>query len=126
PLGPPPQPILLAERVLAAEQTSGQHRLIYDLQQKRMLKWIDAPVPRIAWRSHEQHEPAIHRRDLATYRRMFEALPKGPVTAQLRFRTIDGDWLLLNVTAALMALDQETLAALVTMTQPDPAARLIE
>lgn len=119
PAAPAPTPMLLAERVVAAEQTPGQWRMIYDLQQKRLLKWIDSPVPGMAWQYGDEYEPAIHPRDLPTYQRMYEALATGAVTGQLRVRTVDGDWMPLKVTAALMVLDQHTTAALVTLTKPE-------
>jgi hypothetical protein len=119
PAAPAPTPMLLAERVVAAQQTPGQWRLIYDLQQQHMIKWIDPPMPGIAWQYGEQHEPEIHPDDGVIYCRMYAALPTGTVNGKLRFRTTDGGWMRMAVTATMMVLDQHTTAALVTLSQPE-------
>jgi hypothetical protein len=120
PAAPPPQPVLLAQQVVAAEQTPGRWRAIFDLRTMTLLRWLDDPVPGIAWELESPYPPGIHRRDLRTVVRMSEALASsGRVTAELRFRAMDGGWMRLSVTANLMLLDQHTTAALVTLALPD-------
>lgn len=120
PAAPPPQPILLAQQVVAAEKTPGRWRAIVNLRTLTLMKWVDDPVPGIVWELEAPYRPAIHPRDLPTVRKMSEALASsGRVTAELRFRAMDGGWMRLSVTANLMLLDQHTTAALVTLAWPD-------
>jgi hypothetical protein len=124
---PPPVPMLLAERVVAAERAPGQWRAIVNLRSMQLLRWVDEPVPGIAWELECPYKPAIHRRDLATAVRMSNALAEsGRVRAELRFRAADGGWMPLHVTANLMLLDQHTTAALVTLTLSDEGGQRIE
>ncbi|QFZ18478.1 GAF domain-containing protein [Saccharothrix syringae] len=117
---PPAAPVLLAQQVVAAEAVPGRWRAIVDLRTMRLLRWLDDPPPRVAWKLDTPHKPAIHRRDLRTAVQMSDTLAtSGHVRALLRLRTEDGEWVQMMVTAALMLLDQHTTAALVTLTMPD-------
>ena len=120
PAAPPVVPVLLAQQVVAAEQTPGRWRAIVDLRTMRLLKWLDDAVPGIAWRMDSPFPPGLHRRDLASAVRMRDALDSsGRVESELRFRAMDGGWMRLVATANLMLLDQYTTAALVTLSLPD-------
>jgi hypothetical protein len=120
PAAPPPRPILLAELVIAAEQTPGQWRAIINLRTLKLLRWLDDPMPDVAWEHQSPHKPAIHRRDLRTAVQMSKELAKsGRANSELRFRAADGGWTRLVVHARLMLLNQHTTAALVTLTKPD-------
>lgn len=61
PAAPPPTPVLLAQQVLAAEATPGRWRAIVDLRTMRLLKWLDNPMPGIAWTLGAPHRPAVPR-----------------------------------------------------------------
>lgn len=120
---PPPRPILLAELVLAAETTPGQWRAIVNLRTLKLLRWLDEPMPGLAWEYESPYKPAIHLRDLRRAVQMSKELANsGRVTSELRFRTIDGGWTRLVVHARLMLLNQHTTAALVTLSKQDPAS----
>ncbi|HWE89309.1 MAG TPA: GAF domain-containing protein [Pseudonocardiaceae bacterium] len=125
PAAPPATPMLLAAQVLAAEQVAGQWRAIVNLRTLALLRWIDDPMPGIAWQHDAAHRPGIHRRDLAAAIRMSNTLAStGRVTAVLRCRSTDGGWTPVSVSANLMLLDQHTTAALVTLRLPDRAANI--
>ncbi|MET9631651.1 GAF domain-containing protein [Lentzea sp. NPDC006480] len=120
PAAPPPAPVLLAQQVLAAEATSGRWRAIVDLRTMRLLRWIDDPMPGVAWKLDVARRPAIHREDLRTAAKMSEELASsGRACGPLRLRSERDDWMEVSVEAALMLLDQHTIAALVTLTLPD-------
>ncbi|MBO0879682.1 MAG: DUF5593 domain-containing protein [Mycobacterium sp.] len=118
---PPETPMLLAERVVAAERTPGEHRAIVNLHTLRLVRWLDDPYPDIAWEIDRHPLPAIHREDLSRAMAMSEELAhSGRVTSSLRFRAVNGDWMRLGVVARLMILDQHTTAALVTLSEFKP------
>ncbi|GHH62493.1 GAF domain-containing protein [Lentzea cavernae] len=120
PAAPPPIPILLAQQVLAAEATPGRWRAIVDLRTMRLLKWLDNPMPGVAWTLSGPQRPAVHRGDLHSAVRLSNDLAaSGRAEGILRLRAEDGGWMDVAVSAALMALDQHTTAALVTLTVPE-------
>ncbi|MDX8031728.1 DUF5593 domain-containing protein [Lentzea sp. BCCO 10_0856] len=120
PAAPPRAPVLLAQQVLAAEAASGRWRAIVDLRTMRLLRWIDDPMPGIAWKLDVARRPAIHREDLRAAAKMSEELASsGRACGLLRLRSERDDWTEVAVEAALMLLDQHTTAALVTLTLPD-------
>ncbi|USX56441.1 GAF domain-containing protein [Lentzea sp. HUAS12] len=119
PAAPPPVPVLLAQQVLAAEATPGRWRAIVDLRTMRLLRWLDKPMPGVAWTLDAPHRPAVHRRDLRSAIGMSNDLASyGRAEGVLRLRAENGGWMDVGVSAALMALDQHTTAALVTLTAP--------
>lgn len=119
PAAPPPAPVLLAQQVLAAEAVAGRSRAIVDLRTMRLLRWLDDPMPGVAWKLGVSHRPAIHRADLRAAVAMSEQLAaKGRAYGSLRLRSESGGWVEVDVEAALMLLDQHTTAALVTLTLP--------
>src|SRR4051812_18851142 len=114
-----PPKLLLAQQVLAAERQPGRHRAIVNLRNLTLLRWIDDPLPGIAWENDAQFPPAIHPGDLPQAKAMSAALASsGRVTDSLRVRGSTGGWVRLQVEAALMLLDQHTTAAFVTVTRP--------
>ncbi|GGN24032.1 hypothetical protein GCM10011609_77260 [Lentzea pudingi] len=120
PAAPPPIPVLLAQQVLAAEATPGRWRAIVDLRTMRLLKWLDNPMPGVAWTLGAPHRPAVHRADLRRAVGLSNDLAvSGRAEGVLRVRSEDGGWMKVAVSAALMALDQHTTAALVTLTEPE-------
>ncbi|MEV6236746.1 GAF domain-containing protein [Lentzea sp. NPDC051838] len=119
PAAPPPTPVLLAQQILAAEATAGRWRAIVDLRTMRLLKWLDSPMPGVAWTLGAPHRPAVHREDLRSAVGLSKELESsGRAGGVLRLRADDGSWMKVAVSAALMALDQHTTAALVTLTLP--------
>lgn len=120
PAAPPPMPVVLAQQVLAAEATPGRWRAIVDLRTMRLLRWLDNPMPGVAWTLGAPHRPAVHREDLRAAVGLSDELAvSGRAEGILRLRAEDGSWMQVGVSAALMALDQHTTAALVTLTVPE-------
>jgi hypothetical protein len=114
-----PPPLTIAQRVVAAEFRPGHHRAIVDHGALALVKWLDPPMPGIAWEMGGPHQPAIHRADLRAARQMSGQLAtQDGVEGVLRFRTTEGGWQEVRVTASLMLLDQHTTAALVTLSDP--------
>jgi Domain of unknown function (DUF5593) len=124
---PPVMSRVLAQRVVEAEQSPNRWRAIVDPHTMRLVRWLDSPVPGIAWRLESSYPPGIHRRDLSRARRMADALAAGsPVTSELRFRTEDGGWMRLSVTASLMTLPESATVALVALERPGEQVRRID
>jgi hypothetical protein len=114
-----PPPMVLSQRVIAAEKEPGKHRAIMNLRTLTLLRWVDDPMPGVAWENGVEHQPAIHPADLPTAKQMSAGLAAaGRVEGVLRVRSIAGDWMPVAVTANLMLLDQHTTAALVTVSDP--------
>jgi hypothetical protein len=88
----------------------------------RLLRWIDDPMPRLAWRL-DPHETErlewIHPADRAVAQRLSDDLRAGHATATLRLAGTDGEWLSVEIAANIVLLDQHTTAALFTM-RPKP------
>jgi len=117
-----PAPLVtIAQRVVTAEYRPGWHRAIVDLGNLTLLRWLDPPMPGIAWEIDAPHRPAIHRADLRRATQMSAQLATSDrVEGVIRLRTTWGDWQAVHVTASLMLLDQHTTAALVTLSAPPP------
>jgi hypothetical protein len=114
-----PPRMVLAQQVLAAEQEPGKHRAIVNLRTLSLLRWVDDPMPGIAWENHAEHPPAIHPEDLTVAKGMSAQLATaGRVSRVLRLRGTSGEWVTVQVEASLMLLDQHTTAGLVTLSIP--------
>jgi hypothetical protein len=108
---------VLAQQVLLAEKDPGEHRAIVDLRTFKLLRWLDEPMPGVAWENDSVHPPAIHPADIQTAKDMSAALAApGRVMNTLRLQSVEGDWMPVMVEARLLLLDQITTAALVTLT----------
>lgn len=119
-----PPRMVLAQQVIAAEKQPGRHRAIMNLRRLTLIRWVDDPLPGVAWRLDGQHQPAIHPDDLPSAKQMSADLATGArVEGQLRVRSEAGDWIPVAVEANLMVLDQHTTAALVTVSRVRPAER---
>lgn len=111
--------VTIAQRVVAAEYRPGWHRAIFDHGNMSLVRWLDPPMPGIAWEKNALHKPAIHRGDLRRARQMSVQLATSErVDGVLRLRTTEGGWQPVQVTASLMLLDPHTTAALVTLCAP--------
>ncbi len=111
-----PRAMMLAQQVIAAERSQGRHRAIMNLRTLTLVRWIDDPMPGVAWENDAPHPPAIHPDDLPLARRMSGQLGTAEQSeGVLRVRSVDGGWMPVAVTARLMLLDQHTTAALVTV-----------
>ena len=111
--------VTIEQRVVAAEYRPGWHRAIVDHGNLSLVRWLDPPMPGIAWEIDAPHRPAIHRADLRRAKEMSAQLAKSDrVEGVLRLRTIAGGWQAVHMSASLMLLDQHTTAALVTLSAP--------
>jgi hypothetical protein len=112
-------PVVLAQQVLAGLAEPGLHRAIVNLRTFRLLRWLDDPMPGIAW-EYDPDEPThwIHPDDLPVAQALAEGLAKGKTRGRLRFRTTPTGWQEVDVDAALVILDQNTTAALLTLRDP--------
>jgi hypothetical protein len=116
-----PTPIVLAQQVLAGLATPGEHRAIINIRNLRLLRWLDEPMPGIAWeRETSGGDHWIHPADRKLAMVMVEGLARGPQSAHLRFRATGGDWIAVDLTAHLVILDAHTNAALLTLKEPRP------
>jgi hypothetical protein len=115
-----PPPMVLAQQVIAAEKQPGKHRAIINLRRLTLIRWVDDPMPGVAWQLDAEHPPAIHPGDLPVAKQMSASLAThSPVKGVLRVRSVTGGWMPVAVSARLMLLDQHTTAALVTVSSPD-------
>jgi hypothetical protein len=116
PAAPPPP--VLEQRVLESMAEPGTYRALVNLKTMRILRWIDAPMPGLAWR-HDPHETGsrqwIHRADRELAQQLSADLASGHAKATLRLAGTDGAWLPVEITANIVLLDQHTTAALFTM-----------
>ncbi|GAA1351836.1 GAF domain-containing protein [Saccharothrix algeriensis] len=120
PSAPPPRPVVLAQQVLAAEREPGRHRAILNLRNLTLLRWLDDPMPGVAWELAAERPPGIHPDDLPVAKELSRGLATaGRVEGVVRVRSTTGGWLPVHLVANLMLLDQHTTAALVTLSDPD-------
>ncbi|MFD1151114.1 GAF domain-containing protein [Saccharothrix hoggarensis] len=119
PSAPPPRPVVLAQQVLAAAREPGKHRAVVNLRNLTLLRWLDDPMPGVAWELDVERPPGLHPDDLAVAKELSQGLAtSGRVESVLRLRSTTGDWMPVHVVANLMLLDQHTTAALVTLSNP--------
>ncbi|MGK8525088.1 GAF domain-containing protein [Nocardia asteroides] len=112
-----PPPTILEHTVLEAATEPGEYRAIVNLRSLRLIRWIGAPMPDIAWEDLPgQPMPQIHPDDLGTARTMSRDLARHRTEGTVRLRRVDGGWQRVRIRAALMALDQHTTAGLATVT----------
>ncbi|GAB0107266.1 DUF5628 domain-containing protein [Nocardia sp. JMUB6875] len=115
-----PPPVILEHRVLDAAAEEGEFRAIVDLRTLRLLRWMGPAMPELAWQSLAgEPEPQIHPEDLDTAKSMSRNLAHQRTAGHLRLRALDGGWKRVHARAVLMALDQHTTAALVTIREPE-------
>jgi hypothetical protein len=113
---PVPDRLLLDRQVLIAEQRPGTHRVIVHPRNLRPLRWIDHPHPGLACTGRGPYGPGIHPDDIPVARRMAEKVAAGGRAEEtLRLRDDGGGWMRVGVAASQVLLDQDTSAALVTL-----------
>ncbi len=105
----------LADRILSGLAQPGVYRVIVDLKNWTLLKWIDDPCPYFNWRSRVQMHPADLQR-LST--KMTEELDTGTTSAVLRLPGNDGGFVPLHVTVSKVELEDGVTAGLVTLRLP--------
>lgn len=116
PAAPPPP--VLEQRLIESMAEPGAHRALVNLKTLRILRWIDTPMPRLAWRHNPETPPPerwIHPEDQAAAEKLSTSLNRGHAEATLRLASTDGDWMPVNIVANIVLLDQHTTAGLFTM-----------
>lgn len=108
----------LALRILNGLAQPGAYRLLVDLTDWKLLKWIDEPCPYFNWRGRVQLHPADRER-LAE--RMLTELEVGSTSAVLRLPGNGGGWVPLHTTISKIELDGGVYAGLVTLRLPTEA-----
>jgi hypothetical protein len=113
---PTPGRLPLDRQVLIAEQRPGMHRVIVHPRTLLALRWIDHPPPDLACAGRGPYRPAIHPDDMPTARKMADKVAAGGrAEGTLRLRDDAGGWMRVGVAASQLLLDQDTSAALVTL-----------
>jgi len=113
---PAPGRLLLERQVLIAEQRPGMHRVIVHPRTLRALRWIDDPPTDLACTGRGPYRPAIHPDDMPAARKMADKVAAGDrAEGTLRLRDDAGGWMRVGVAASQVQLDQDTSAALVTL-----------
>lgn len=116
PAAPPPP--VLEQRVLESMAEPGAFRALVNLKTLRILRWIDPPMPGLAWRYDPNETPQpgwIHRSDMSTALKLSDDLASGHAQATLRLAGTEQEWLPVDISASIVLLDQHTTAALFTM-----------
>jgi hypothetical protein len=111
-----PPPVILEHRVLDAKLKPGEYLAYVDHKKLTLLKWRGSPMPGIAWEGGVgEPTPAMHPDDVEVARRLSADLARGSTSGVVRFRGLDGEWKPLHLEVSLMAFDQHTMGALVTV-----------
>lgn len=111
----PAVPEDLAQRILQGLSQPGVYRLVVDLNNWTLLKWLDGPCPYFNWRGRVQMHPADHAH---FSKKMTAELESGSTAGVLRLPSNDGGWVPLHVTVSRVELDKEIYGGLVTLRLP--------
>jgi hypothetical protein len=111
----------LAERILAGLAQPGVHRALVDLQNWKLLKWLDEPAPFYDWRARETGDSVVHPDDAPQMAKMTIEFGTGGTSGVLRLRANDGGWTPVHVTIHRVELDEKTVAGLVSLRVPTDA-----
>lgn len=105
----------LAHRILNGLAQPGVYRVLVNLEDWKLLKWIDAPCPYFNWRGQVQ----LHPEDREQFaERMRAELDMGTTSAVLRLPGDEGGWVPLHVDISKIELDGGIYGGLVTLRLP--------
>lgn len=119
-------PLTFAESVVEAELASqvGAYSVLVDLRTLTAIRWLSPPLRSVQCERTgvTALDPAIHPDDVAVAQRIAQDILVAPTEGEVRVRGVDGGWVRLHLSAALMVLDQESgaQAALVKIREPKP------
>ena len=108
----------LAQRILQGLAQAGVHRALVDLNNWRLLKWLDEPCPFYDWRSSETDRPRVHPDDEDVMKSMTKEFVHGGTTNVLRMRGFEDDWVPVHITVNRVELEPDTFAGLVSLRLP--------
>ncbi|HTM86150.1 MAG TPA: PAS domain-containing protein [Mycobacterium sp.] len=108
----------LAQRILDGLAQPHVHRAIVDLDNWKLLKWLDPPAPFFDWRSREGGPARIHPADSRHMDTMAIEFSTGATSAVLRMRTTDGGWQPVHMTVNRIELEPGTFAGLLALRLP--------
>ncbi|WP_158240385.1 PAS domain-containing protein [Mycobacterium hubeiense] len=112
--GPVVAPDHLAQRIINGLAQSGVHRALVDLDNWKLLRWLDEPAPFFDWRAREAGEPMVHPADARHMARMTIEFADGATSGVLRLRSGDG-WTPVHMTVNRIELEDDTYAGLVAL-----------
>jgi hypothetical protein len=75
-----------AQRILNGLAQSGVHRTLVDLNNWKLLKWLDEPALFFDWRSREAGDPLVHPDDALQMARMTIEFGSGATAGVVRLR----------------------------------------
>jgi len=108
----------LGTRILSGLAQPGVHRVLVDLGNWKLLKWLDEPAPFFDWRARESGLDMVHPDDSAQMAKMTIEFAEGATSGVLRLRTADGGWRPVHTTIYRVELDENTYAGLVALRLP--------
>lgn len=82
----------LAITLVLGTARAGAHRALLDLNDWRILKWIDTPSPDFDWQKHDLERPLIHPEDASVRQAMATQWGDGAASGVLRLRNTLGGW----------------------------------
>lgn len=100
----------------------GVYRALVDLQNWRLLSWIDDPCPLYDWKYEEGGESLTHPDDTALVAAMANDFERGvPASQVLRLRGLDGGWTPIHVTTQVVELDGGKHSGMLSLRLPTDA-----
>jgi hypothetical protein len=105
----------LAQRILNGLAESGVHRVLVDLQNWKLLKWLDEPAPFFNWRAREAGLPVVHPDDAPHMARMTIEFGSGATSGVLRLPSNDYGWVPVHMTINRVELGKDTYAGLLAL-----------
>lgn len=108
----------LAQRIINGLAKSGTHRVLVDLQQWKLLKWLDEPPPFFDWHAREKGEPLVHPADAPHMARMTIEFGSGATSGVLRLPAVGGGWTAVHMTINRVELDKDSYAGLLALRLP--------
>src|SRR5262245_21620080 len=110
----------LAQRILNGLAETGVHRVLVDLQNWKLLKWLDEPAPFFNWRAREVGDPVVHPDDAPHMARMTIEFGSGATSGVLRLPSNDDGWVPVHMTINRVELGKDTYAGLLALRLATP------
>jgi hypothetical protein len=108
----------LAQRIIDGLAKSGTHRVLVDLQNWKLLKWLDEPPPFFDWHAREKGNPIVHPADAPHMARMTIEFGSGTTSGVLRLPAVGGGWTPVHMTINRVELGKDSFAGLLALRIP--------